>query len=168
MSHGCAELPAAGAARISMLREFSGWPGYEIDRPGTAARAVPLLGVRRGLEGELYYDMLQAWTGDPWSQVRAFAGNGDGTLLYPGLPEALGGTRSFPVESIRLKIVRDALEDAELVALARAAGEGRLADRLLARLVPTARGWERRPEPWLSARRILGEAVARRAPRAAR
>jgi hypothetical protein len=168
LSHGCAELPPAGAARVSFLREFTGWPGYEIDRPGTAARAVPLLGVRRGLEGELYYDMLQAWTGDPWSQVRAFAGNGDGTLLYPGLPGALGGTRPFPVESIRLKIVRDALEDAELVALARAAGERRLADRLLARLVPTARGWERRPEPWLSARRILGDAVARRAPRAAR
>jgi hypothetical protein len=168
LSHGCAEIPPAGAARVSMLREFAGWPGYEIDRPGTAARAVPLLGVRRGLEGELYYDMLQAWTGDPWSQVRAFAGNGDGTLLYPGLPAELGGTRPFPVESIRLKIVRDALEDAELVALARAAGEGRLADRLLARLVPTARGWERRPEPWLSARRILGEAVARRAPHAAR
>jgi hypothetical protein len=168
LSHGCAEIPAAGPQRASMLREFAGWPGYEIDRPGTAARAVPLLGVRRGLEGELYYDMLQAWLGDPWSEVRAFAGNGDGTLLYPGRPEALGGTRPFPVESIRLKIVRDALEDAELVALARAAGEGRLADRLVARLVPTARGWERSPEPWLAARRLLGDAVARRAPRAAR
>jgi hypothetical protein len=161
-------MPERGPLRAAFEREFRGWPGYAVDLPGTAARAVPVLGHRRGLEGELYYDMLQAWTGDPWSQVRAFAGNGDGTLLYPGLPEALGGTRSFPVESIRLKIVRDALEDAELVALARAAGEGRLADRLLARLVPTARGWERRPEPWLSARRILGEAVARRAPRAAR
>jgi hypothetical protein len=168
MSHGCEELPSAGAARASMLREFAGWPGYEIDRPGTAARAVPLLGVRRGLKGELYYDMLQTWTGDPWSEVRAFAGNGDGTLLYPGRPEALGGTRPFAVESIRLKIIRDALEDAELVALARAAGEGRLADRLVARLVPTARGWERRPEPWLAARRLLGDAVARRAPRAQR
>ncbi len=112
--------------------------------------------------------MLQAWSGDPWSEVRAFAGNGDGTLLYPGLPEALGGTHPFPVESIRLKIVRDALEDAELVAIARAAGEGRLADGLLARLVPTARGWERRAGPWLSARRQLGDAIARRAPRAAR
>jgi hypothetical protein len=168
LSHGCGEIPEAGRERASMLREFTGWPGYEIDRPGTAARAVALLGVRRGLEGELYYDMLQAWLGDPWSEVRAFAGNGDGTLLYPGRPEKLGGTRPFPVESIRLKIVRDALEDAELVALARAAGERRLADRLLARLVPTARGWERRPEPWLSARRTLGDAVARRAPRAAR
>jgi hypothetical protein len=168
LSHGCAEIPSSGRERISMLHEFTGWPGYEIDRPGTAARAVPLLGLRRGLSGELYYDMLQAWTGDPWSQVRAFAGNGDGTLLYPGLPALLGGTRPFPVESIRLKIIRDALEDAELVALARATGERRLADRLLARLVPTARGWERRPEPWLSARRILGDAVARRGPRASR
>ncbi len=168
LSHGCDELPGEGPRRRAMLREFAGWPGYEIDRPGTAARAVPLLGVRRGLKGELYYDMLQAWTGDPWSDVRAFAGNGDGTLLYPGRPDALGGTRPFPVESIRLKTVRDALEDAELVALARAAGEGRLADRLLARLVPSARGWERRPEPWLRARLELGDALARRAPRVAR
>ncbi len=164
LSHGCAEIPVAGRARASMLREFAGWPGYEIDRPGTAARAVPLLGMRRGLKGELYYDMLQAWTGDPWAEVRAFAGNGDGTLLYPGRPEALGGNHPFPVESIRLKIIRDAIEDAELVALARAAGEGRLADRLLARLVPNARGWERRAEPWLAARRALGDAIARRAP----
>ena len=150
-----------------MLREFAGWPGYEIDRPGTAARAVPLLGVRRGLSGELHYDMLHGWIGDPWRDPRAFAGNGDGTLLYPGLPEALGGTRPFPVESIRLKIIRDALEDVELLAMARAAGEGKLADRVLARLVPSARGWERRPEPWLRARRELGDALARKAPWAA-
>lgn len=169
LSHGCAELPREGRRREEMVREFSGWPGYEIDRPGTAARAVPLLGVRRGLAGELYYAMLEAWTRDPWTDVRAFAGNGDGTFLYPGRPEALGGRTPFPVGSIRLAIVRDALEDAELVALARAAGEGRLADGFLARLVPSARGWERRPEPWLRARRALGDAVARHAaPRAAR
>lgn len=168
LSHGCAELPETGPLRAAMRAEFSGWPGYEIDRPGTAARAVPLLGFRRGLGGELYYDMLQTWTGDPWTNVRAFAGNGDGTLLYPGRPSELGGRRPFPVESIRLKIVRDALEDVELFLAARGAGEARLAERLLARLVPSARGFERRPEPWLAARRTLGDAIARRAPRAAR
>jgi hypothetical protein len=168
LSHGCGELPAAGRQRAAMLAEFAGWPGYVVDRPGTAARAVPLLGYRRGLKGELYYDMLQTWTADPWTDVRAFAGNGDGTLLYPGRPAALGGTHPFPVESIRLKIIRDALEDVELFELARSAGEERLADRLLARLVPSARGWERRPAPWLDARRTLGDAIARRARRAAR
>ncbi len=168
LSHGCGEMPESGPLRAAMRAEFSGWPGYEIDRPGTAARAVPLLGFRRGLGGELYYDMLQTWTGDPWRDVRAFAGNGDGTLLYPGRPSELGGRRPFPVESIRLKIVRDALEDVELFRAARAAGEERLADRLLARLVPSARGFERSPGPWLAARRTLGDAIARRAPHASR
>ncbi len=168
LSHGCDEIPESGRRRAAMLAEFAGWPGYEIDRPGTAARAVALLGFRRGLKGELYYDMLHSWTGDPWTDVRAFAGNGDGTLLYPGRPAELGGTHPFPVESIRLEIIRDALEDVELFRLARASGERRLADRLLARLVPSARGFERKPGPWLEARRILGEAIARRSPRAAR
>jgi hypothetical protein len=165
LSHGCGEIPDSGRQRAAMLAEFRGWPGYVVDRPGTAARAVPLLGFRRGLRGELYYDMLQAWSGDPWRDVRAFAGNGDGTLLYPGHPATLGGKRPFPVESIRLKIIRDGLEDVELFTLARAAGEGVLADRLLSRLVPSARGYERRPEPWLEARRTLGDAIARRSAR---
>ncbi len=168
LSHGCAEIPASGPMRASMLREFAGWPGYEIDRPGAAAMAVSLLGSSRGLAGELYYDMLHAWIGDPWTDVRAFAGNGDGTLLYPGLPAALGGSHPFPVESVRLKIVRDALEDVELLSMARAAGEGALARRFFGRLVPSARGWERRAGPWLVARRALGDALASRAARAAR
>jgi hypothetical protein len=161
LSHGCGELPPRGALRAAMQRDFGGWPGYEIDRPGTAARAVAWLAWRRGLAGELYYDMLQTWRGDPWNDVRAFAGNGDGTLLYPGLPAALGGTHPFPVESIRLEIVRDALEDLELLRLASAAGLRRLAEETAAALAPSGRGWERRPEPWLLARRRLGDALAR-------
>jgi hypothetical protein len=162
LSHGCAERPAGGARRAEMDREFRGWPGYEIDRPATAARAVAWLAWRRGLAGELYYDMLQAWTRDPWTDVRAFAGNGDGTLLYPGRPEALGGTHPFPVTSVRLEVIRDGLEDLELLRLAEAAGLRPLAEALAGRLVPSARTWERRPGPWLAARRTLGDALARR------
>ncbi|MFT3916938.1 MAG: DUF4091 domain-containing protein [Anaeromyxobacteraceae bacterium] len=164
-SHGCDELPAGGRVRAAMQKEFSGWPGYVIDRPGTAARAVTWLGVVRGLSGSLYYDMLQAWTRDPWRDPRAFAGNGDGTLLYPGRPDALGGEHPFPVESIRLKVIRDALEDAELLALAREAGLSAEVDAALARLVPSARGWERRPGPWLAERAALADALAARTAR---
>ena len=159
LSHGCREIPAGGRLRAEMRRAFAGWPGYEIDRPGTAARAVAWLAFRRGLAGELYYDMLQAWTRDPWTDVRAFAGNGDGTLLYPGRPAELGGTHPFPVPSIRLKVIRDALEDVELLRLARAAGLGDRTSALAAQLVPGGRGWERRPGPWLAARRSLGDAL---------
>jgi hypothetical protein len=160
LSHGCGEIPASGPLRAEMMRSFAGWPGYEIDRPGAAVLALSWLAWRRGLEGELYYDMLQAWSGDPWKDVRRFAGNGDGTLLYPGRPEELGGTHPFPVESIRLKLVRDGLEDLELLRLAQRAGLGAEAERLAARLAPSARAWEKAPAAWLDARRRLGDAIA--------
>jgi hypothetical protein len=161
MSHGCEDLPAAGRARQEMLRTFRGWPGYEIDRPGTAARAMGWLAFRTRVAGELYYDMLHAWQGDPWRDVRAFAGNGDGTLLYPGLPARLGGTRPFPVESIRLKLVRDAIEDRELLELAARAGLRPLAESLAQSVAPSVRGFSRDPEAYLAAHRKLGEAIAR-------
>ncbi len=160
MSHGCDELPATGPTRREMTRAFTGFPGYEIDRPGAAARAMGWLAFRERVAGELYYDMLQAWTGDAWKDARAFAGNGDGTLLYPGLPDRLGGRRPFPVESIRLKLVRDGIEDWELLALAGRSGLSALADRLAARLAPSVRGFEREPAPYLAAHRELGAAIA--------
>jgi len=160
MSHGCDELPAGGRARERMVRELDGWPGYEVDRPGASARALGWLAERAGVAGELYYQSIEAWQRDPWRDVRAFAGNGDGTLLYPGRPAELGGTHPFPVESIRLKLVRDAIEDRELAALARGAGLGALVDRLAARLAPSLRGFPREAGPWLAARDELGGALA--------
>lgn len=162
MSHGCDELPAAGRTRERMLREFRGWPGYEIDRPGAAARVLGWLGFRLGVAGELYYATLEGWQRDPWRDVRAWAGNGDGLLLYPGLPERMGGRHPFPVESIRLKLVRDAIEDRALLELARARGLAPLADRLAGRVAPSVRGFPRDPEATLRAHRELGAALAAR------
>ncbi len=159
-SHGCAEVPEDGAGRRAFAA-YTGWPGYEIDRPGAAARVMGWLAFRAGVAGELYYDMLQTWGRDPWTDVRAFAGNGDGTLLYPGRPERLGGTHPFPVESIRLKQIRDGLQDLELLRLAASAGQRALAGRLAAALARSPREWERDPAPYLNARRELAEAVAR-------
>jgi len=105
--------------------------------------------------------MLTAWDGDPWKDVRRFAGNGDGTFLYPGFPERLGGDHPFPVESIRLKLVRDGLEDGELLAMAERLGLGPLAQRLARRLAPSLRGFERDAAPWVSAHDELGDAIAR-------
>lgn len=160
MSHGCDELPPSGPVRRQMLRTFHGWPGYEIDRPGAATRAMGWLAFRQRVAGELYYNALERWPDDPWSDVRAFAGNGDGTLLYPGLPARLGGRHPFPVESIRLKLVRDAIEDRELLELAAGSGLPTIAERLAARLAPSVRGFERDPAAYLAAHRELGDALA--------
>jgi len=160
MSHGCDDLPAEGRVRAEMIRTFRGWAGYEIDRPGASVRALGWLGFREGVAGELYYAALENWTADPWNDVRAFAGNGDGLLLYPGLPARLGGEHAFPVESIRLKLMRDAIEDRELLELATRSGLGSLARKLAARVAPTVRGFDRDAEAYRSAHDELGRALA--------
>jgi hypothetical protein len=49
--------------------------------------------------------------------MRLYGGNGDGTLFYPGRPDTIGGTTQIPVESIRLKLIREGLEDYEYLLL---------------------------------------------------
>jgi hypothetical protein len=58
---------------------------------------------------------MQTPTGDPKS-----AGSGDGNLLAPGTPGKIGGTTDIPVERIRLKSMRDGVEDYELLTMAAA------------------------------------------------
>jgi hypothetical protein len=162
MSHGCEDLPAAGPNRAYMARTFTRWPGYEIDKSAVAARVMGWLADREGVRGELYYTTLENWTKDPWNDVRAWAGNGDGLLLYPGMPARLGGKRPFLVESLRLKVVRDAIEDRELLEIARRNGLAGLADRLDRRVAASVRGFSRDPAVMLAAHRELGEAIARK------
>ncbi|HEX7488281.1 MAG TPA: hypothetical protein VF341_05205, partial [Anaeromyxobacteraceae bacterium] len=73
----------------------------------------------------------------------------------------LGGEHPFPVESIRLKLLRDAIEDRELLELAERSGLRELAQRLAARVAPTMRGFDRDPEPWRAAHDELGRALAK-------
>ncbi len=70
-------------------------------------------------KGELYYSMNEAYghSNDPWTNVRLFGGNGDGTLFYPGRPDRIGGHTDIPIESIRLKLIREGMEDYEYLAL---------------------------------------------------
>src|SRR5258707_1095386 len=44
-------------------------------------------------------------------------GNGDGTLFYPGTTSRIGGQSDIPIESLRLKIIRDGLQDYEYLHL---------------------------------------------------
>ncbi len=111
-----------------------------------------------GIDGELYYDAVTAWDdGDPWEGVYRFGGNGDGTLLYPGTPEHLGRAAPAPVPSLRLKTIRDGLEDYEMLALLARTGDGPFAQRAVRRLVQS--GWEitASVETWAAVHRALGE-----------
>ena len=101
-----------------------------------------VLAFLESIEGELYFDTLTAWEkdGQPWRDVWRFGGNGDGTFFYPGTREHLGDVAPQLVSSLRLKTVRDGLEDYELLTLV-AARRGRAAAEALGRRLARS-GWD--------------------------
>ena len=91
------------------------------------------------MSGELYYEVTESFhNGAPWSNLYAYGGTGDGTLFYPGTPSAIGGTTHVPVASLRLKIIREGMEDFEYLKLLSDAGDGTLARQLATTLFPNA------------------------------
>jgi hypothetical protein len=105
--------------------EWEGWVDYTIDAAASQNRAMGWLAYLYHVSGELYYAMDQklatfdketdstAWT-DQW-----FAGgNGDGTLFYPWDELRVGGETPIPIESMRLKLIRNGYQDYEYLRLA--------------------------------------------------
>src|SRR5205814_6305010 len=78
-----------------------------------------------------------------WTDEFDFGGNGDGTLFYPGLACAsgrrgcVGGTHDIPIESIRLKRIRDGREDFEYLHFLATHGIAGKAMRVARGLFPT-------------------------------
>jgi hypothetical protein len=107
MSHGC-----EGAVE-------SGYPDWVLDRPSVWIRSMPWVLSQMHLDGFLYYDVDYAYQfypkKDPWNDLWYFTGNGDGTLFYPGRPGEHGLTQHQPVDSIRVKVWREASFDAEYI-----------------------------------------------------
>jgi hypothetical protein len=114
MSFGC-----AGVGGEYERLALSGWPSYAIDTDGTRNRAMEWMSFNYDFKGELYYEVTQGFfAGDVWVKDYNFGGTGDGTLFYPGTPAKIGGQTEIPVESLRLKGIRDGMEDYELMNLA--------------------------------------------------
>lgn len=157
-SHGCGSGPFG---KRKLDRYFAGWPSYMVDAPGPAARAMAWLAFVHDIGGELYFDMAYAYNGapdhDPWDGVWAFGGNGDGTLFYPGRPKRIGGRTHAAVASLRLKHIRDGLEDLELLRQLQA--QGGPAEALARLLVPQP--WKLEPDParWQTVRTRLLDAL---------
>ena len=117
-----------GSDEVSAATIWEGWPGYAIDAPPLQARAMGWLAFAYRTTGELYYDTTTKLH-TAWTNLYEAGGNGDGTMFYPGVPDgrgvpgdanyapAIGGTNPIPIESIRMKRIRDAREDYEYLQL---------------------------------------------------
>ncbi|HVE86743.1 MAG TPA: DUF4091 domain-containing protein [Myxococcales bacterium] len=162
-SHGCGGGPIS---QPEIERAYQGWASYMVDHPATLNRAMGPLAFLAGIDGELYFDTTHAYAakGDPWEDVYAFGGNGDGTLFYPGRPDRLGGAAARPITSLRLQHIRDGLEDYEMLRML-ARSEPELARRCVERLVRS--GYEINPDPaeWDEVRRTIAAALSGKTPR---
>lgn len=95
------------------------------DRPAAFHRAFAWAAFEAKAEGILYYNTVEAYgSGDqaPWRDPFLFHGNGEGNLFYPCTQRFCGvdGIRVLP--SLRLKSIRDGLEDVEILEAGEKAG----------------------------------------------
>jgi hypothetical protein len=147
-SHGC---------NVSGGPYFDAWPSYMIDDSAVSNRVMPWLAWKYRVSGELYFNVNEAYgrATDPWTSVRLFGGNGDGTLFYPGSVRRIGGSRDIPVESVRLKLIREGLEDYEYFRLL-----GGDADDHVGRIAQRLYRFNLDPEALYLERSRMGDAIA--------
>ncbi|MGI5862185.1 MAG: glycoside hydrolase domain-containing protein [Myxococcales bacterium] len=129
MSQGCS---------FGSLQPGFDWPSYMIDVSAARNRLMQWANFKEGVTGELYYETVNAYGKDPWKSQFDFNGNGDGTLFYPGTPAKIGGSSQVPVASIRLKMIREGIEDYEYLALVSKLGDPAMARRTALQVLPTA------------------------------
>ena len=145
----------------------STWPSYMIDASPVRNRIFQWMAFLYGVQGELYY-LTDLWKDDPWDHLYDFGGNGDGALFYPGTVDKIGGGSPTPVASIRLKLIRDGMEDYEYLIALQKAGNGNEATRIARTFIQNVLSFKDNPEALYSAREQLGanlHKLARNAPR---
>jgi hypothetical protein len=135
-----------------------------IDVAPVANRILPWLAWKYAIEGELYFNMNEAFgrESDPWVDISLFGGNGDGTLFYPGRTDHIGGARDIPIESIRMKLIREGLEDYEYLYLCSRMGLAELARKSSDRIATHLYQWDHNPATLYTLRRKMGDALSAR------
>jgi hypothetical protein len=134
----------------------STWPVYTIDASPVRNRIFQWLAYLYGIQGELYY-YVEGWGPNPWSVEYSTGGNGDGVLYYPGTIDVIGGAVPVPVASMRLKLIRDGMEDFEYLNLLSQAGQSSFAATISSTFIQNAYTFNNDPSALTSARMAIGE-----------
>lgn len=139
-------------------------PVWQLDFPPINYRLPVWLFHRYGVTGLGYWDTLASLPGsDVWQDAASFVSqsppgirfNGDGLLVYPGFRSRVGF--DGPVASLRLKWLREAVEDYMYLDLLHQAGEGAWAQQQVAQVARHFGDWDNDPSRLLQIRRNLGE-----------
>jgi hypothetical protein len=133
-------------------------PKWEVDFAPINFRLQPgFINQSLSLTGLLYW-RVDVWTADPWTDVEVpVEGDlfpGEGLLLYPGAAVGLPGQ---VVPSMRLKYLRDGVDDYDYLQLLRNQGQEAWALNVARSVGPDWANWTRDPNALEAARLQLGE-----------
>lgn len=117
----------------------------------------------QNVEGFLYYETCNwGFAGDPWTNPVTYGAAvntdeaGDGLLLYPG--NKIDTTD--PVVSLRLKDVRDGMEDYDLLTLAKEKLGDAETELLIRSVTPIMTHYTQNPEIFFAVRAVIGNRLA--------
>jgi len=142
-------------------------PWWHIDFPLYHYRIPCWIAWRYGMEGLLYWGGLSYWNAieDPWTDPATYPPpgrrgryvfNGEGTLLYPA--EVVGFPGAVP--SMRLKALRDGIEDYEYFKALAQKGKRSEVEALVKSVTPSWYKWCKDPLRYEEVRRKLGTLLA--------
>ncbi|MFA6175934.1 MAG: DUF4091 domain-containing protein [Phycisphaerae bacterium] len=137
-------------------------PVWLIDYPLVEYRIPAWFSMSMGLEGLLYWQTLLWAKGglDPWTTSEIYKSsswiyNGEGYLIYPGAAAGIDG----PVSSMRLKVLRDGMEDYDYLWLLNQktpAGEG---TKIATGVAKSFTEFSRDPDEYLQARENVAQQI---------
>ncbi len=146
-------------------------PWWHIDYPLLNYRVPAWMAWRDGMKGLLYWGGMSYWnqTDDPWEEAPIYIGrgmlqqgrrdiryNGEGSLVYPARAVGYEGI----VSTVRLKALRDAMEDYEYLAILQRLGKATEAERIVRGLTESWFEWNKDPEAYEQARVELAGMIA--------
>jgi hypothetical protein len=133
-------------------------PWWQIDFPVLNYRVPLWINWHYRMTGLLYWTTV-CWRdcSDPWLDQPSFRGayNGEGMLFYPGTQAGFDG----PVTSIRLKNIREGMEDYEYLRLLADRSGQAAADQYVAKVARSWFDWESDPDRLLEVRRQIAQAL---------
>ncbi len=134
-------------------------PYWHIDRPTIVYRIPLWINKQYGITGLLYWTTVQ-WRENPFNEP--YIGpyptryiNGGGMLFYPGKDAGFDG----PVTSIRLKILREGLEDYEYFTILEEKGEHEFVKEIIDSISPEWWNYTRDPRVLLEARERMAKKI---------
>jgi hypothetical protein len=148
-------------------------PWWHIDFPLLNYRVPAWMAWRCRMRGLLYWGGMSYWAkvDDPWQQAPYYAGSGklqqgqkgivfqgEGSLVYPARAVGYDGI----VPTIRLKALRDAVEDYDYLALLEGQGQAAAADEIVKPLAESFFAWERDPAAYEQVRAKLAALILAR------